>query len=90
MSYVDDAVAKYHKLLETGPYSDLSWAEALHDRMEESRLSSGGRLICPVLRPNFISRRQYENLVKNSVARPPGVAACRKNAGGYRSRLPIL
>src|SRR5580658_3517320 len=64
MSYVDDAVAKYHKLLETGPYRDLSWAEALHDRMEQSRLSAGGRLICPVLRPNFLSRRQYENLVK--------------------------
>ncbi len=68
MSFVDDAVARYHKLLETGPYSDLSWAEALHDRMEQSRLSAGGRLICPVLRPNFLSRRQYENLVKTGEA----------------------
>jgi hypothetical protein len=68
MSFVDDAVAKYHKLLETGPYRDLSWAEALHDRMEQGKLSAGGRLICPVLRPNFLSRRQYENLVKNGEA----------------------
>jgi len=32
--------------------------------MEAAKLSSGGRLICPFLRPNFISRRQYESLVK--------------------------
>src|SRR5689334_12163816 len=68
MSYVDDAVARYNKLLKTGPYSDLSWAEALHQRMEENGLSAGGRLICPFLRPNFISRRQYETLVKTGEA----------------------
>src|SRR5438270_8113036 len=64
MSQLDDAVNRYNKLLEAGPYRDLSWAEALHQRMEASKLSAGGRLICPFLRPNFISRRQYESLVK--------------------------
>src|ERR1035438_1922490 len=44
--------------------SDLAWAEALHARMESTKLSAGGRLICPFLRPNFISRRQYDSLVK--------------------------
>jgi hypothetical protein len=64
MSQLDDAVTRYNKLLETGPFSDLAWAEALHERMESTRLSAGGRLICPFLRPNFISRRQYDSLVK--------------------------
>jgi len=64
MSHLDDAVARYNKSLETGPYRDLAWAEALHERMEAGKLASGGRLICPFLRPNFISRRQYESLVK--------------------------
>jgi hypothetical protein len=64
MSQLDEAVVKYNKLLEAGPCSDLAWAEALHQRMESGNLSAGGRLICPFLRPNFISRRQYENLVK--------------------------
>ncbi len=64
MSQMDEAVARYNKLLESGPFRDLSWAESLHERMESARLSSGGRLICPFLRPNFISRRQYESLVK--------------------------
>ena len=64
MSQLDEAVVKYNKLLENGPFHDLGWAEALHERMESSHLSAGGRLICPFLRPNFISRRQYDNLVK--------------------------
>jgi uncharacterized circularly permuted ATP-grasp superfamily protein len=64
MSQLDDAVARYHKLLENAPYRDLAWAEALHQRMESANLSAGGLLVCPFLRPNFISRRQYESLVK--------------------------
>lgn len=68
MSYLDDAVVRYNKSLETGPFRDLSWAEALHRRMEESGLSAGGRLICPFLRPNFVSRRQYDSLVRSAEA----------------------
>jgi uncharacterized circularly permuted ATP-grasp superfamily protein len=68
MSQLDDAVARYNKLLESGPYRDLSWADALHQRMESGKLSAGGRLICPFLRPNFISRRQYDSLVKSGEA----------------------
>ena len=68
MSQLDEAVARYNKSLENGPYRDSAWAEALQERMESSGLSSGGRLICPFLRPNFISRRQYESLVKTAEA----------------------
>ncbi len=64
MSQLDDAVVRYNKLLESGPYRDLAWAEDFHARMEAAKLSSGGRLVCPFLRPNFITRRQYESLVK--------------------------
>ena len=64
MSQLDEAVVKYNKLLESGPYRDLAWVETLQQHMESGNLSEGGRLICPFLRPNFISRRQYETLVK--------------------------
>ena len=64
MSQLDDAVARYNKLLESGPSSGLEWVESLHQRMESAKLSAGGRLVCPFLRPNFISRRQFESLVK--------------------------
>lgn len=68
MSQLDEAVARYNKSIESGPYRDLAWADALHDRMEAGSLSSGGRLICPFLRPNFVSRRQYDSLVKTGEA----------------------
>ena len=64
MSHLDDAVVRYNKLLESGAHSDLAWVEVLHERMESAKLSAGGRLICPFLRPNFITRRQFESLVK--------------------------
>jgi hypothetical protein len=64
MSQLDDAVGRYNKLLESGAHADLSWVEALHERMEAAKLSAGGRLICPFLRPNFITRRQFDSLVK--------------------------
>ena len=68
MSQLDEAVVKYNKLLESGPYRDLAWVEALQERMERENLSAGGRLVCPFLRPNFISRRQYDSLVKTGEA----------------------
>ena len=68
MSYLDDAVSRYNKLLETGTQRDLSWVDELQSSMEERGLSAGGRLICPFLRPSFISRRQYESLVRTSEA----------------------
>jgi hypothetical protein len=36
--------------------------------MEAEKLSAGGRLICPFLRPSFISRRQYESMVRTGEA----------------------
>ena len=64
MSQLDDAIARYNRLLENGPCRDLGWVDDLHKRMEEEHLSASGRLICPFLRPNFITRRQYDTLVK--------------------------
>ncbi len=68
MSQLDEAVARYNRLLESGPYRDLGWVDELHESMESAKLSAGGRLICPFLRPNFISRRQYDSLVKTGEA----------------------
>src|SRR6202142_4258001 len=64
MSQLDDAISRYNRLLENGPCRDLAWVDDLHKRMEEEHLSAAGRLICPFLRPIFITRRQYETMVK--------------------------
>lgn len=64
MNQIEDAVARYHKLIESEPFRDLAWAEELAARMQAEHLTESGRLICPFLRPHFLTRRQYESVVK--------------------------
>jgi hypothetical protein len=66
MNQVSEAIARYHKLIESEPYIDLTWAKALQDRMKAQKL--GNRPISPVLRPHFITNRQYHSLVKAAEA----------------------
>ena len=64
MSQLGEAIARYHKILESDHYQDLSWAHNLQERMKAHNLAVGGRPVSPVLRPHFITRRQYSGLVK--------------------------
>src|SRR5713101_5322519 len=64
MSQLDEAIARYHRILESNPDRTRAWAADLQAQMEAEHLSFGGRLICPFLRPHFITRRQYDSLVK--------------------------
>ncbi|HMD50773.1 MAG TPA: hypothetical protein VKG79_16795, partial [Bryobacteraceae bacterium] len=59
-----EAISRYHKLLEASQYQNLAWAHQLRDRMQEHNLAVSGRPVSPVLRPHFITRRQYAGLVK--------------------------
>jgi hypothetical protein len=62
MSQVSEAIARYHKLIESEPYIDLSWAEALQEHLRASKLVS--RPLSPVLRPHFLTGREYAALGK--------------------------
>src|SRR5579875_3952881 len=62
MAQLGDAIARYNKFLEGDTYRDLAWADELQERMRERRLTDGGRLLAPVLRPEFLPRRQIEAL----------------------------
>jgi hypothetical protein len=64
MNQIEEAIARYQKLIESEPYRDLSWAEKLVEQMQAAHLTESGRLICPFLRPHFLTRRQYETLIK--------------------------
>ena len=64
MTQLGEAIARYHKLLEAEPYRDLAWAHSMHERMKAEHLTVGGKPVSPVLRPHFITRRQYLNLSK--------------------------
>lgn len=66
MTQLSEAVARYHKILESDAFKDAAWVQSLRQRMEESQLVVSGRPICPVLRPHFLSSRQYTNLTKNT------------------------
>lgn len=64
MTQLGEAVARYHRILESDEHKDLSWAKDLQDKMRAKNLAVSGRPISPFLRPHFISRRQYTNLSK--------------------------
>src|SRR3954465_15769391 len=66
MSLVTEAVARYHKLIESEPYADLAWAHALQERIKSEKLD--GRMVSPVLRPHFITKRDYAALTKGTEA----------------------
>jgi uncharacterized circularly permuted ATP-grasp superfamily protein len=68
MTQLDEAISRYHRILESEPYRDLQWVKNLQDEMEARQLSAGGRLLCPFLRPNFVTQKQYDNLVKTGEA----------------------
>lgn len=68
MTQLDEAISRYHRILESEPYRDLRWVKNLQDQMEARQLSAGGRLLCPFLRPNFVTQKQYDNLVKTGEA----------------------
>ena len=64
MTQLGEAIARYHKLIESAPFKDLSWAVALHEQMASAHLTEGGHPISPFLRPHFVTRRRYNTLVK--------------------------
>ncbi len=68
MTQLGEAIARYHKILESEPYRDLAWADALHEQMVARKLAVAGRPICPFLRPHFVSARQYATLTKGAEA----------------------
>lgn len=68
MNQLSEAIARYHKILDSDAHKDLAWANTLRENMEKSGLVVSGRPICPVLRPHFVTGRQYANLAKSTEA----------------------
>ena len=66
MTLVGEATARYHKIIEGEPYIDLTWAEALQERLKSDKLT--GRPVSPVLRPRFVAGRDFAALGKASLA----------------------
>lgn len=65
---VDDAIVRYHKILESQPHANLEWTDALTERMKAHQMVVGGRLASPFLRPHLLSRKQFEQVSKAGLA----------------------
>ena len=68
MTQLEEAVARYHKILESDTVRTSGWVAELRDQMAARHLIVAGRSVAPVLRPHFLSRRQYINVVKSAEA----------------------
>jgi hypothetical protein len=90
---VDDAVVRYHKILESPPHQDLAWAQALEDGMRKLGMASGTRVASPFLRPHFVSKKHFEQMTKAGVAlfsaieRVEGIA---RSSAALLQRLELL
>ena len=68
MTVLEEAVSRYHKLLDSPAYRDLAWAKSIQEKMAAHNLMPAGRPVCPVLRPHFVSRRQMAAMTKAAEA----------------------
>src|SRR5678815_4812926 len=78
MSLVNEATARFHKLIESEPYIDLAWAHALQERIKSEKLD--GRPVSPVLRPHLITQKDYASLVRASETLLSAIARVEKLA----------
>jgi hypothetical protein len=91
MTLVGEAIARYHKLIESEPYIDLGWAQALQERKRALKLEGG--VLSPVLRPHFLSTRDYAALEKVSsilLSAIQRVQALALSNASLFQRIPLL
>lgn len=68
MTLLEEVITRYHRLIEGPAYQDGAWVGEIQSAMAERQLIANGRPVCPVLRPHFVTRRQYEGMVKAAEA----------------------
>src|SRR5580658_5325748 len=91
MTLAAEAIARYHKLIESEPYIDLGWAQALQERKRALKLEGGP--LSPVLRPHFLSTRDYAALAKVSsilLSAIQRVQALALSNASLFQRIPLL
>ena len=64
MTHLEEAQARFDKLIQSPAYQDLTWAQEIQSELAAKKLTPAGRAICPVLRPHFVTRRQHDAAVK--------------------------
>jgi uncharacterized circularly permuted ATP-grasp superfamily protein len=80
MNPVDEAIARYHSILDTEPFRDLNWVERFHGTLRTRKLELGNRPVSPFLRPHLVTREQYDGLVTGGQLLASAVDQLRKMA----------
>lgn len=66
MTQLGEAVHRYHRILEAVPSETSEWMAELREQMSVRNLVVNSRPVSPVVRPHFLSRRQYSSLLKST------------------------
>ena len=80
MTHLGEAIARYHQILEQDPDRNTGWMKHLREQFESRGLVVNGRPVTTVLRPHFLSRRQYSNLAQTAEALNRSIERVRKLA----------
>jgi len=80
MTQLGEAVLRYHRILEAVPSETSEWIAELREQMQARGLVVNSRPVSPVLRPHFVSRRQYSNSLKASETLSGAIARVRDMA----------
>lgn len=79
MTLLSEAVARYHRILEELAASGTPWTEELREQLRRRGLEGNGG-VSPVLRPHFLTRRQYDNLASSAEALSRAILRVREMA----------
>lgn len=80
MTQLGEAVHRYHRILEAVPSETSEWMAELREQLQARRLVVNSRPVSPVIRPHFLSRRQYANLMKATEILTAAIARVRDMA----------
>lgn len=61
-SLTERAVLDYHRLLNDEPALQQELLDVFADRMRAAKATFGERLLCPFVRPHFVSRESYDRI----------------------------
>ncbi len=93
MTLLSEAIARYHRILEELNAAGSPWKEEVREQMRQRGLEGSGSGVSPVLRPHFLTRRQYESLAANAEALARAIQRVNQLAlsdPGVMSRLALL
>ncbi|MBI4891025.1 MAG: hypothetical protein HY821_10415 [Acidobacteria bacterium] len=63
MTQLGEAIARFHRILDQDKERTAAWMGQLREQLASRQLVVNGRPVSPVLRPHFLTRRQYSHLV---------------------------